>query len=97
MSDLKNSKSVNSKIKSFIDVGKNAQIFYTSKIRDFLCVEKCFAFFSNLDLLHQNSLNFDRFLKVTEFHGHVCPGSAIGYRAAEIGIDEISSKKAYDE
>ncbi|MBI5680667.1 MAG: TraR/DksA C4-type zinc finger protein [Methanobacterium sp.] len=53
MSDLKNSKSVNSKIKPFSEV--------------------------------------------TEFHGHVCPGSAIGYRAAEVAIEELSSKKAYDE
>ncbi|WP_414468663.1 FmdE family protein [Methanobacterium sp. ACI-7] len=30
------------------------------------------------------------FLKVTEFHGHVCPGSAIGYKAAEIAIKELS-------
>lgn len=34
---------------------------------------------------------------VTDFHGHVCPGSAIGYKAAEIAIKELSSKKSEDE
>ena len=37
------------------------------------------------------------FSDVTEFHGHVCPGSAIGYKAAEIAIKELSSKKTADE
>lgn len=31
--------------------------------------------------------------EVTEFHGHVCPGSAIGYKAAEIAIKELSRAK----
>ncbi len=30
------------------------------------------------------------FSKVTEFHGHVCPGSAIGFKAAEIALKELS-------
>lgn len=38
-----------------------------------------------------------RFLEVTKFHGHVCPGTAIGYRAAEIAIKELSSSRAIDE
>ena len=29
------------------------------------------------------------FSDVTEFHGHICPGSAIGYKAAKIAIKEL--------
>lgn len=37
------------------------------------------------------------FSEVTEFHGHVCPGSAIGYRAGEIAIKELRSARSTDE
>ena len=37
------------------------------------------------------------FSDVTKFHGHVCPGSAIGYHAAEIAIKELSSSRSEDE
>jgi len=37
------------------------------------------------------------FSEVTKFHGHECPGTAIGYRAAEIAIKELRSSRAMDE
>ncbi|OEC86377.1 MULTISPECIES: FmdE family protein [Methanobacterium] len=37
------------------------------------------------------------FSEVTKFHGHVCPGTAIGYRASEIAIKELGSDRAIDE
>lgn len=37
------------------------------------------------------------FSEVTKFHGHVCPGTAIGYRAGEIAIKELSSSRSMDE
>jgi formylmethanofuran dehydrogenase subunit E len=37
------------------------------------------------------------FKEVTEFHGHVCPGSAIGYKAAEAGLNELKSSESSDE
>ncbi len=37
------------------------------------------------------------FSEVTKFHGHVCPGTAIGYRAGEIAIKKLSSPRAMDE
>jgi len=37
------------------------------------------------------------FPDVTTFHGHVCPGTAIGYRAAKIATRELSSDKLVDE
>ncbi len=35
--------------------------------------------------------------KCSEFHGHVCPGLAIGYRAAKIGLQELAARRALDE
>lgn len=37
------------------------------------------------------------FSEVTKFHGHICPGSAIGYRAAEIAINELQTDRSVDE
>jgi formylmethanofuran dehydrogenase subunit E len=37
------------------------------------------------------------FSEVTNFHGHVCPGSAIGYKAAEAGLNELKSGRSQDE
>jgi formylmethanofuran dehydrogenase subunit E len=35
--------------------------------------------------------------EVTKFHGHICPGTIIGYRAAQIAVRAFSSKKSVDE
>lgn len=37
------------------------------------------------------------FEDAAEFHGHVCPGLAIGYRAAEVALDELFSGRSEDE
>ncbi len=37
------------------------------------------------------------FPDVTKFHGHVCPGTVIGYRAAKIATRKFSSEKSVDE
>jgi formylmethanofuran dehydrogenase subunit E len=37
------------------------------------------------------------FSDVTRFHGHVCPGTAIGYRAGEIALKNLRSSRATDE
>lgn len=37
------------------------------------------------------------FSEVTKFHGHVCPGSAIGYKASEAGLNELKSISSVDE
>ncbi|MBN1432428.1 MAG: TraR/DksA C4-type zinc finger protein [Methanomicrobiaceae archaeon] len=41
--------------------------------------------------------NIKSFEEAAEFHGHVCPGLAIGYRAAEVALDELFSKRSDDE
>ena len=38
-----------------------------------------------------------RFEEVVRFHGHVCPGLAIGYRMALAGLAALSERKAADE
>lgn len=43
------------------------------------------------------SKNIPPFSEVTKFHGHVCPGTAIGYRAGEIAINKLGSSPAIDE
>lgn len=35
--------------------------------------------------------------EVTEFHGHECPGTAIGYRAGVMAVKELSTGRAVDE
>lgn len=37
------------------------------------------------------------FSDVTSFHGHVCPGSALGYQAAKAGLKELSGERSQDE
>lgn len=50
---------------------------------------------SNENTLHNNYLkNFD---DVTAFHGHVCPGSALGFKAATLGLKKLKTSKSQDE
>jgi len=35
--------------------------------------------------------------KSVEFHGHVCPGLAIGFRAAQIALDQLGATRSGDE
>ena len=37
------------------------------------------------------------FQRCADFHGHVCPGLAIGYRAAKAGMEWLSANRAEDE
>lgn len=37
------------------------------------------------------------FEDVTAFHGHVCPGSALGFKAASLGLKKLKSSKSPDE
>jgi formylmethanofuran dehydrogenase subunit E len=37
------------------------------------------------------------FQEVTKFHGHICPGTIIGYRAAQIAVRAFSSNRSVDE
>jgi formylmethanofuran dehydrogenase subunit E len=35
--------------------------------------------------------------EVARFHGHLCPGLAIGYRAAKIALEALAAERAEDE
>jgi formylmethanofuran dehydrogenase subunit E len=37
------------------------------------------------------------FQKCVDFHGHVCPGLSIGFRAAQAGMDWLKENRAEDE
>ena len=39
----------------------------------------------------------DEFKKCLDFHGHLCPGVSIGYRAAKVGLDWLAENRAADE
>lgn len=39
----------------------------------------------------------DRFAEAVAFHGHVCPGLATGYRAAEVALARLRSGRSEDE
>ncbi|MGV1100761.1 FmdE family protein [Thiovibrio sp. JS02] len=39
----------------------------------------------------------DSFAEAVRFHGHVCPGLALGFRAAEVALVELGIARAHDE
>ena len=45
----------------------------------------------------QRILDSKEFRKCAEFHGHICPGLSIGYRAAKLALDRIAETRAADE
>ncbi len=42
-------------------------------------------------------LSSEDFKKCVDFHGHICPGLAIGYRAAKAGLERLDESRAADE
>jgi formylmethanofuran dehydrogenase subunit E len=42
-------------------------------------------------------LESEEFKKCLEFHGHLCPGLAIGFRAARAGLGRLSEYRSVDE
>ena len=39
----------------------------------------------------------EQWKKSVDFHGHVCPGLAIGFKAAQAGLDHLKERRAEDE
>ena len=39
----------------------------------------------------------DEFRKCLDFHGHLCPGLSIGYRAAKAGLEWLAENRSADE
>ncbi|MBF0103623.1 MAG: formylmethanofuran dehydrogenase [Desulfobacterales bacterium] len=48
-------------------------------------------------MTYQAILKSDDFKKCVDFHGHVCPGLSIGYRASKAGLEAIREIRAEDE
>ena len=42
-------------------------------------------------------LSSEDFKKCADFHGHICPGLAIGYRIAKAGLDWLEENRSVDE
>ncbi|MFO7558689.1 MAG: FmdE family protein [Desulfobacterales bacterium] len=45
----------------------------------------------------QQILDSEEFKKCVEFHGHVCPGLSIGYKAAKVAMEKLMEGRADDE
>ncbi len=45
----------------------------------------------------QDIMAREDFKKCAEFHGHICPGLSIGYRAAKAGMEWLAENRAGDE
>lgn len=45
----------------------------------------------------QEIMGSDAFKKCEEFHGHVCPGLSIGYRASHLGMAWLRENRSADE
>lgn len=45
----------------------------------------------------EDVLNREDFKRCLEFHGHLCPGVSIGYRAARAAMDYLAAQRAEDE
>lgn len=45
----------------------------------------------------QNCFESKDFKKCADFHGHICPGLSIGFRAAQAGMEWLKENRAMDE
>ena len=45
----------------------------------------------------EDILSSEDFKKCADFHGHICPGLAIGYRASKAGLEWLKENRSVDE
>jgi formylmethanofuran dehydrogenase subunit E len=45
----------------------------------------------------QEIMNSEAFVKCVDFHGHICPGLSIGYKAAKVAMEKLEEGRADDE
>lgn len=45
----------------------------------------------------QDIMNSEEFKRCEAFHGHICPGLSIGFRAAKIAMERLKADRAEDE
>jgi len=46
---------------------------------------------------HDEIKKYEGFKECVDFHGHICPGISLGYKAAKIGIEMLNEVRAEDE
>jgi len=51
----------------------------------------------NCNIMESNVMEADDFKRCVEFHGHICPGLSIGYRAALEGMKKLNEERSPDE
>ncbi len=45
----------------------------------------------------QDMLAIEDLKKCADFHGHICPGLILGYKAAKLGMEKLNEQRAEDE
>jgi len=45
----------------------------------------------------QEIMNSEDFIKCVDFHGHICPGLSIGYKATKVAMEKLKEGRADDE
>jgi len=45
----------------------------------------------------QQILDSQEFKRCADFHGHICPGLSIGYKAAKVAMEKLEEERAEDE
>jgi formylmethanofuran dehydrogenase subunit E len=45
----------------------------------------------------ENAVSENDFQKCVDFHGHICPGLAMGYKASKAGLEWLRAQRAGDE
>jgi formylmethanofuran dehydrogenase subunit E len=45
----------------------------------------------------ENIIASEDFQECVDFHGHLCPGLSLGYRASQAGMERLESERASDE
>lgn len=52
---------------------------------------------NEITMITDDEILRDDFKKCVDFHGHICPGLAIGYRASRAALEWMDEKRARDE
>lgn len=48
-------------------------------------------------MINSKTLQSEDFKECADFHGHTCPGLAIGYREAKAALDRLDENRSFDE
>ncbi|WP_424356013.1 FmdE family protein [Methanobacterium sp. MBAC-LM] len=87
----------NKVFEGFLDVEGKSEIFLNIRNQRFRCPENkalekptVFGASNTMCLTVFKGPKNRKFLDIVNFHGHICPGTAIGYRAGKIAIKKLN-------